>query len=62
MRIYYLEAENAILKKLDALIQERKKSKAIEELRQDFDLAVLFIVHRWQEAVLLLSKTLSNER
>ena len=23
-RIYYLEAENAILKKLDALIQERK--------------------------------------
>ena len=25
-RIYYLEAENAILKKLDALIQERKES------------------------------------
>lgn len=26
-RIYYLEAENTILKKLDALIQERKNPK-----------------------------------
>ena len=26
-RIYYLEAENALLKKLDALIKERKNPK-----------------------------------
>ena len=40
-RIYYLEAENAILKKVRRLNSGKEKSKAIEELRQDFDLAVL---------------------
>ena len=55
-QIEYLKAENAILKKLDALIQERKIQSHREELRQDLDLAVLRIVHRWQEAVFLLSK------
>lgn len=36
-----LRAEIAVLKKLDALILARKKTEIIEELRREYDLAVL---------------------